>query len=118
MKREIGGASAWLFDQIAFAQWQCETNSTAQEHNEAALRALLREIWRNELEPRERTVLQHLHLYGKTEAAISRELGLHHSAVGRMRRRAEAKLHTGLGYALRYGELVQRERAKHQKNLH
>ena len=116
MKRETDGLTSWLFDQNTFTHWQREGYETANAHTRKALFALLREIWIDELDAHERVVLQGLHLHGKSEAAIGRELGLHHSSIGRMRRRAEAKLRVGLGYAMRYGELMQREQANQLHN--
>ena len=72
-----------------------------------AMRALVREIWRGELDGRERHVLRGLLLEGKSENQLARELGLHHSAVGRCRRRAEEKLKGGLRYVIRYRTLLE-----------
>jgi len=95
------------WDQASFAQWQRDIRGNTQEPLQTPLQALMQEIWRDELDPRERAVLQGLHLHGKNEATLGRELGLHHSSVGRLRRKGEAKIRRGLGYALRYQELAQ-----------
>ena len=120
MNREAAGVGSWLLrgarrsvsldgqeallDLRSFALWQAGESKEDARH--AAPLALLREIWREELSDRERAVLRGLHLEGKKESALAREMGLHHSAVGRLRRRAEDKLKGGLGYAMRYQALV------------
>ena len=107
----LDAQAAHALDQKSFARWQaerCGINDEDPAH--AALLQLLREIWHDELDSHERAVLRGLHLQGKSMAALGRELGLHHSAVGRLRRRAEDKLRGSLGYALRYRELVKQMR--------
>jgi len=95
-------------DSMSFARWQALQQ---HQHNiyHTALLALLCELWQNELTEHERAVLQGIHLAGKSEAAVGRELGLHHSAIGRIRSRTEEKLRRALAYAIRYGELVQQQ---------
>jgi len=128
MNRDAAGLGSWLLrdvlrpvsasldaqaaralDQQSFRCWQAQSfGGEGDDPAYAALLALLREIWRDELDDGERAVLRGLHLEGKSEAAIGRALGLHHSAVGRLRRRAQGKLRGGLGYALRYQALMER----------
>lgn len=128
MNRDAAGLGSWLLrgtarpvsasaqelllDAEAFLHWQAETHCGETNGSREALLALLREIWREELTREERRALQGIHLGGKTEAAMARELGVHHSSVGRLRRRGEAKLRLGLGYAMRYQALV--EQLKHR----
>jgi len=95
-----------LLDCMSFAQWQA-LQQHQHDTKRTALLALLGELWQDELTDHERAVLQGLHLAGKNEAAVARELGLHHSAVGRIRRGAQGKLRRALNYAIRYGELLQ-----------
>ena len=132
MNREAAGLGSWLLrdslrpvsasldaqaahalDQQSFMRWQAEAYGLddADPAYEALL-ALLREIWRDELDGGERAVLRGLHLEGKSEAALGREMGLHHSAVGRLRRRAEGKLRGGLDYALRYKALMGKQQKR------
>ena len=101
---------AALLDCESYARWQVSQggNEEISVRPREALPALLRELWRDELSAGERAVLRGLHLEGKNEAALARELGLHHSAVARTRRRAEEKLRGGIGYALRYIALLER----------
>ena len=126
MNRDAAGVGSWLLrevlrpvsasldaqaaralDQESFRSWQAGSYvEDGTDYAYAALLALLREIWRDELSENERAVLQGLHLESKSEAAIGRALGLHHSAVGRLRRRGEEKLRESLGYALRYKVLM------------
>ncbi|MCL2532166.1 MAG: hypothetical protein FWE40_08430 [Oscillospiraceae bacterium] len=101
-------ANVKILDQQVFAQWQAEQQrQTNVNHN--ALLTLLDELWQTELTNCERAVLQGLHIAEKTEAAVARELGLHHSKVGRIRRVAQEKLQRALGYAMRYHELIQQD---------
>ncbi|MCL2445226.1 MAG: hypothetical protein FWD06_00435 [Oscillospiraceae bacterium] len=124
MNAQTVGIGAWLLrrvqppsihmenidtlDQQVFAQWQAQQQRQS-DANHAALLALLGELWQEELTDCERAVLQGLLLAEKTEAAVGRELDLHHSKVGRIRRCAQEKLQRALGYAMRYGELVQQQ---------
>jgi len=109
----LDAQAAHALDQKSFARWQAEAfGATGEDPAHAALLALLREIWREKLDDSERAVLRGLHLEGKSQTALGREMGLHHSAVGRLCRRAEEKLRSGLGYALRYRELVKEEKRK------
>ena len=127
MNRDAAGLGSWLprgtrrtasvsldeqealLDLRSFALWQLQAQDRQQtDAGRAALLALLQEIWRDELSGRERAVLRGLCLEGKNESVLAREMGLHHSAVGRLRRRAEDKLKGGLGYAMRYQALVER----------
>ena len=88
MNREAVGLGSWLLrdalqgavsldtpspllDWRSFALWQAE-QSEAIDPMHAALLALLREIWRDELTPEERAVLRCLYLEGKNEAAAAR----------------------------------------------
>ena len=113
----LDAQAAHALDQTSFARWQAECcGATDEDPAHAALLALLREIWRDELNSGERAVLRGLHLAGKSQSALGRELGLHHSAVGRIRRRAEDKLRGGLGYALRYRELMKEEQRKERED--
>jgi len=132
MNRDAAGLGSWLLrdvlrpvaasldaqaaralDQQGYTLWQAESLGLEDpDPARAALLALLREIWRDELDGVERAVLHGLHLEGKSEAAVGRALGLHHSAVGRQRRRAEGKLRGGLGYALRYRALLEKSLEK------
>jgi len=95
-------------DQEVFAQWQAQQQQQPNV-NRAALLALLEELWQTELTDCERAVLHGLHIAEKNEAALGRELGLHHSKVGRVRRAAQLKLQRALGYAMRYHELAQQD---------
>ena len=122
MNREAAGVGSWLLreamrpvsaslgaqspvlDGQSYRLWQREEAGQA-DRSQQALQALLREIWRDELTGEERAVLRGLHLEGNSQAAVARALGLHHSAVGRLRRRAEEKLKGGLSYAMRYRAL-------------
>jgi len=107
-----------LIDQKSFARWQAERCGAEDEDPaHAAMIQLLREVWRDELDDSERAVLRGLHLEDKNMAAVGRALGLHHSAVGRIRRRAEEKLRDSIGYALRYRELMREEKQKERGEL-
>jgi len=124
MNREAAGLGSWLprdaprpvsasledqgplLDFQSFRWWQAQ-GERAADAGHAALTELLREIWREELTARERAVLRGVHLRKKSEAALARELGLHHSAVARLRGRGEEKLRGGLGYVMRYRTLVE-----------
>ena len=131
MNREAAGVGSWLLveglraisvsldeqahhalDLESFARWQAEIHGADDKDAAcAALPALLREMWRDELSSRERAVLRGLHLQGKSENAVAQALGIHHSAVGKIRRRAEGKLRNRLGYVFRYRELVEKRSA-------
>ena len=105
-----------LIDRQSFTRWLAQDADSEGGAEYTALLALLREIWRDELSERERAILQGLHLEGKKEAALAREMGVHHSAVGRLRRRGEQKLRGGLGYVLRYQALVASALAREHTN--
>ncbi|MDR2752851.1 MAG: hypothetical protein LBB50_00900 [Oscillospiraceae bacterium] len=98
------GLDAGLTDACSFAQWQAAQREDRAETE--AFHALVREIWEAELDHLERTVLRGVHLEGKSEAAVGRQVGLHHSTVKRCRLRAEAKLRRALQSVLRYRALV------------
>ncbi|MCL2298723.1 MAG: hypothetical protein FWC27_01075 [Firmicutes bacterium] len=97
-----------LLELRSFAQWREEALEEESADGREALRALVREVWRGELSGREQHVLRCVLLEGKSESELARELGLHHSAVGRCRKRAEEKLRGGLRYVLRYITLLER----------
>jgi len=67
---------------------------------------LLGELWQDELTDCERTILESVLFAKKSEAAIAREMGMHHSAVNRIHRRALEKLRRALDYATRYRQLL------------
>jgi len=102
-------AQGMLLDGESFARWKeaCTEQDAAQGRE--AMRALVREVWRGELDSREQQVLRGMLLEGKSENELARELGLHHSAVGRCRRRAEEKLKGGLRYVIRYRTLLEQK---------
>jgi DNA-directed RNA polymerase specialized sigma24 family protein len=87
----------------SFALWQTSPD-TAQSARQQALHALVRELFA-QLEPQEQSVLRGVHLEGRSARALARSLGLHHSAVGRLRAKAEEKLRGGLAAVLRYRAL-------------
>ena len=93
-----------LLELLSFTRWREEGLEQAQSGE--AMRALVREIWQGELSGPERRVLRGLLIEGKSEQELARELGTHHSAVGRCRQRAEEKLRGGLRYVMRYRALV------------
>jgi len=92
-----------LLHMHSFALWQARPDP-AQSAQEQALHALVRELFA-QLEPAEQTVLRGIHLEGKSARALAQALGLHHSAVGRLRARAEEKLKGGLAAVMRYRAL-------------
>ena len=96
-----------LLECESFSRWKetCLEQDTVQDRD--AMRALVREVWRGELDGREQAVLRALLLEGKSENELARELGLHHSAVGRCKKRAEEKLRGGLRYVIRYRALLE-----------
>ncbi|MDR0531893.1 MAG: LuxR C-terminal-related transcriptional regulator [Oscillospiraceae bacterium] len=99
-------ATAQLLEHQSFAAWQAE-----QLEEEEAARIFARvfdEAWESELTPQEQAVLRGIYWDGKSEAAVARALGLHHSTVKRCRERAQGKLERGLRYVLRYRELAAR----------
>ncbi|MDR2686639.1 MAG: hypothetical protein LBB75_02715 [Oscillospiraceae bacterium] len=96
-----------LLECESYARWGEERLEQDAAQGRDAMRALVREVWRGELDGRERHVLRGLLLEGKSENELARELGLHHSAVGRCRRRAEEKLRGGLHYVMRYMALLE-----------
>jgi len=100
-------AQGMLLEGESFTRWRevCLEQDAAQARE--AMRALVWEVWRGELDAREQHVLRALLLEGKNENELARELGLHHSAVGRCRKRAEAKLRGGLRYVIRYRALLE-----------
>ncbi|MCL2194796.1 MAG: hypothetical protein FWB76_02470 [Oscillospiraceae bacterium] len=100
--------NADTLEQETFAHWQAQ-----QQHQPdvgySALLTLFGELWQQELTDCERAVLHGLHVEEKTESAVARALGLHHSQVGRIRRCAQGKLEQALGYVMRYRDLMQQE---------
>ena len=97
-----------LLELDSFDQWREDALEEDAAESREALRALVREVWQGELSALERRVLRSVLLQGKSENELAREMGLHHSAVGRCRRRAEEKLRGGLRYVLRYMTLLER----------
>ena len=95
-----------LLEFESLARWREECLEQDMAQGREALRALVCEVWRGELSAQERLVLRALVLEGKNENELAKELGLHHSAVGRCRRRAEEKLRGGLRYVIRYRALL------------
>jgi len=102
----LDGQGAFL-ECESFTRWRDECIERDAAPGRAAMRALVWEVWHGELDGRERHVLRGLLLEGKSENELARELGLHHSAVGRCRQRAEAKLRGGLRYVIRYRALLE-----------
>ena len=100
-------AQGLLLECESFTRWKEACLEQEAAPGGDAMRALVREVWRGELDGRERLVLRALLLEGKSENELARELGLHHSAVGRCRKRAEAKLRGGLRYVIRYRALLE-----------
>ena len=98
---------AMLLELESFAQWCEGTLEEGAADSREALRALVREAWQEELSALERRVLRAVLLQGRSESELAREMGIHHSAVGRCRRRAEEKLRGGLRYVLRYMTLLE-----------
>lgn len=96
-----------LMEAESFARWNEAARSREAQPKRQALAALVQEVWRQELNEQEQAVLQAVLLDGKSESALARELGVHHSFVGRCRRRAEEKLRGGLRYVIRYSELLE-----------
>ena len=96
-------ASPVIADIVSYRQWQYQLYNTENAPRQA-LHALVRELF-EQLEPNEQTVLRGVHLDGKTARAVSLEMGVHHSAVARLRLRAEEKLRSALTVALRLQEL-------------
>ena len=96
-----------LLDFESLTQWRevCAEQDMAQGRE--ALHMLVREVWRGELSTLERHVLRALLLEGRSENELAKELGLHHSAVGRCKKRAEEKLKGGLRYVMRYRALLE-----------
>ena len=97
-----------LLELNSFEQWREEALEEDASQGREALRALVREVWQGELSTMERRVLRAVLLQGRSENELAREMGIHHSAVGRCRRRAEEKLRGGLRYVLRYMTLLER----------
>lgn len=95
-----------LLELESYARWKDEMRSQEALPRQQALHALVREVWQSELNQQEQMVLQALFLQGKSESQLARELGVHHSAVGRCKKRAQAKLKGGLRYVMRYRELL------------
>ena len=96
-----------LLEGESFTRWCDERLELEALPGREAMRALVREVWRGELDGTERLVLRALLLEGKSENEVGRALGLHHSAVGRCKRRAEEKLRGGLRYVIRYKTLLE-----------
>lgn len=97
-----------LLELESFEQWREDALEEETAAGREAMRALIREAWQEELSDLERQVLRAVLLEGRSENELARALGLHHSAVGRCRRRAEEKLREGLRYVLRYRALLER----------
>ena len=102
-------AQCVLLECESFTRWCGECLEQDAAPGRDAMRALVREVWRGELDSREQQVLRGMLLEGKSENELARELGLHHSAVGRCRRRAEEKLKGGLRYVIRYRTLLEQK---------
>ena len=100
-------AQGMLLEGESYVRWREACLEQDAASGREAMRALVREVWRGELDGREQCVLRGLLLEGKSENQLARELGLHHSAVGRCRRRAEEKLRGGLRYVIRYRTLLE-----------
>jgi len=96
-----------LLEFESFARWREEGIEREAAPGRRAMRALVREVWQGELSERERHVLRGILLDGRSENDLARELGMHHSAVGRCRQRAEEKLRGGLRYVMRYAALLE-----------
>ena len=96
-----------LLEHESFARWREDSLDEDTAVGREAMHTLVREIWREALSGRERQVLRATLLEGKSEKELARELGIHHSAVGRCRRRAEEKLRGGLCYVIRYRNLLE-----------
>ena len=95
-----------LLEHESFARWREEGLEEDMAAGKEAMRALVREVWSEALSGRERQVLRGILLEGKSENELARELGMHHTAVGRCRQRAEEKLRGGLRYVIRYRTLL------------
>ena len=105
--RAVSLDAGLLLEHESFARWREEALEEDTAAGREAMRALVREIWSEALSGRERQVLRATLLEGKSENDLARELGMHHSAVGRCRRRAEEKLRGGLSYVIRYRTLLE-----------
>jgi DNA-directed RNA polymerase specialized sigma24 family protein len=92
-----------MLNMHSYALWQARPDST-QSARDRALHALVGELF-SRLEARERAVLRGIHLEGRSARAVAQSMGMHHSAVGRLRARAEEKLKGGLAAVLRYRAL-------------
>ena len=97
------GQSVGIIDLYSYQQWQLERHNVGSASKQALL-ALVRELF-EELEPDEQAVLRGMHIEGKREAAVAREMGLHHSNVHRLRLKAEDKLRSTLTVVLRFQQL-------------
>jgi len=96
-----------LLELESFMRWETETRESDAAPDREVLRRLVREVWQRELSGRERQVLRAMLLEGKSENELAKELGMHHSAVGRCKKRAEEKLRGGLRYVMRYKTLLE-----------
>jgi RNA polymerase sigma factor (sigma-70 family) len=96
-------AQAAMLNLHSFALWQAQPDPS-QGAQAQALQALVRELFA-QLDPKEQAVLRGLHLEGKSARALAQSMGVHHSAVGRLRARAEEKLKGGLAAVMRYRAL-------------
>ena len=96
-----------LLELESFTRWAEESRADEAAPGLQAIHALVREVWQGELSGQERRVLRGMLLEGKSENELARELGMHHSAVGRCRQRAEEKLRGGLRYVMRYRALLE-----------
>ena len=98
--------TAELLEQKSYAAWLEEERNAALALGERTFLAVLDEIWREKLTEQEQAVLQGIFAEGKSASAVGRELGLHHSRVGRCKETALEKLRAGLYYVLRYRALL------------
>ena len=103
---DAGADADMLVEYESFARWYEGHLEGDMAAGRQAMRALVRELWSEALSGRERQVLRAVLLEGKSENELARELGMHHSAVGRCRQRAEEKLRGGLRYVMRYRTLL------------
>ena len=98
-------AQAAMLNLHSFALWQARPDPSDSAEKQA-LYALVRELFA-QLDPKEQMVLRGIHLEGKSARSLAESMGLHHSAVDRLRDRAEEKLKGGLAAVMRYRTLQQ-----------
>ena len=94
-----------MADIYSFHQWQVLQHN-AENAQDQALHALVGELFAK-MEPEEQLVLRRVHVEGKSTRATSISMGMHHSTVGRLQKKAEEKLRNWLSAVLRYRELEQ-----------